>query len=224
MKTIKLITSAVILCAACICTARAQTPAAPTSARPSLEGKVAVIDSSAFADEQTGIRRIVEALRRIEGEFTPRSKELEQMRARYDQLVKEINDTKGAPADQATLQRKADEAEQLKRDIERKSEDAKAAYEKRVGEVMKPLQDEVFKSLDAYAKENGIAIIIDASQVPLLYGSQSVDITQHFIGIYNQRNPATAGAATAPTSSAPAATRPAATRPATTGTATPRRP
>jgi Skp family chaperone for outer membrane proteins len=223
MKTIKLITSAVILCAACVCTAHAQTSAAPSSARPSLEGKLAVIDTSAFADEQTGIRRIVEALRRIEGEFTPRSKELEQMRARYDQLVKEISDTKTV-ADQTALQRKADEAEQLKRDIERKSEDAKAAYEKRVGEVMKPLQDEVFKSLDAYAKENGIAIIIDASQVPLLYGSQSVDITQHFIGIYNQRNPATAGAATAPASSAPATTRPAATRPAATGTATPRRP
>jgi Skp family chaperone for outer membrane proteins len=223
MKTIRLITSVVVLCAACVCAASAQTPAPPTSIRPSLEGKVAVIDTSAFADEQTGIRRIVEALRRIEGEFTPRSKELEQMRARYDQLINEINNSKGT-LDQATLQRKADEAEQLKRDIERKSEDAKAAYEKRVGDVMKPLQDEVFKSLDAYAKENGIAIIIDASQVPLLYGSQSVDITQHFINIYNQRNPATAGAATAPTSSAPAATRPAATRPATTGTATPRRP
>jgi Skp family chaperone for outer membrane proteins len=221
MKTIRLITSVVVLCAACICTAHAQTPAPPTSARPSLEGKVAVIDTSAFADEQTGIRRIVEALRRIEGEFTPRSKELEQMRARYDQLVKEIN---SATVAQPTLQSKADEAEQLKRDIERKSEDAKAAYEKRVGDVMKPLQDEVFKSLDAYARENGIAIIIDASQVPLLYGSQSVDITQNFINIYNQRNPATAGAATAPTSSAPAATRPAATRPAATGTATPRRP
>jgi Skp family chaperone for outer membrane proteins len=212
MKTIRLITSAVVLCAACVCAARAQTPTAPTSTRPSLEGKVAVINTSAFSDEQAGIRRIVEALHRIETEFTPRGKELEQMRARYDQLVKELNDTKGAPADQATLQRKADEAEQLKRDIERKSEDAKTAYEKRVGDVMKPLQDEVFKSLDAYARENGIAIIIDASQVPLLYGSQSVDITQNFINIYNQRNPATAAAA------------PAAPRPATTGTATPRRP
>lgn len=216
MKTIKLITSAVILCTVGVCVARAQTPAAPTSARPSLEGKVAVIDTSAFADEQTGIRRIVEALRRIEAEFTPRSKELEQMRARYDQLVNDINNTKGAPVDQATLQRKADEAEQLKRDIQRKSEDAKAAYEKRVGDVMKPLQDEVFKSLDAYARENGIAIIIDASQVPLLYGSQSVDITQNFINIYNQRNPATAA------TGAPASTAPAATRPAATGT--PRRP
>ncbi|MDT7543289.1 MAG: outer membrane protein [Acidobacteriota bacterium] len=217
MKHIRSVAAAALICAALVSAAHAQQPPA-SAAKPSLEGKVAVIDTSAFADEQTGIRRIVEALRRIEGEFTPRSNELQQMRARYDQLVKEINDTKTV-ADQPALQRKADEAEQLKRDIERKSEDAKAAYEKRLHEVVGPVQDEVFKSLDAYAKEYGISIIIDASQVPLIYGAQSVDITQHFINIYNQRNPAAAGAATTP-----AAPRPAATRPATTGTPSPRRP
>jgi Skp family chaperone for outer membrane proteins len=211
MKHIRSAAAVALICAACAFAARAQQPPAAAPAKPTLEGKVAVIDTSAFADEQTGIRRIVEALRRLETEFTPRSDELKQVRARYDQLVKEINDTKTV-ADQTALQRKADEAEQLKRDIDRKSEDAKAAYERRLREVVGPVQDEVFKSLDAYAKENGIALIFDVSQVPLLYGAQSVDITRHFITIYNQRNPSTA------------ATTPAATRPAATNPASPRRP
>jgi Skp family chaperone for outer membrane proteins len=185
--------AALLLCAACISAARAQQPAAPA---PSLQGKVALIDTSAFADEKAGIRRIVEAVTRVNNEFQPRSTELQQMRARYDQLVKEINATPAA-ADQQAVARKADDADTLKRDIDRKSEDAKSAYEKRLREVLSPLQEEVFKALDAYAKENGIAIIIDASQVPVLYGDRAIDITGNFISIYNQRNPAGAATTTA---------------------------
>jgi Skp family chaperone for outer membrane proteins len=193
---------ALLLCAALGSAARAQQPAAPS--KPSLEGKVALIDTSAFADEKAGIRRIVEAVTRVNNEFQPRSTELQGLRARYDQLVKDINDPK-QQADQQALARKADEADGLKRDIDRKSEDAKNGYEKRLREALSPLQEDVFKALDAYAKENGIAIIIDASQVPVLYGDRAIDITGNFISIYNQRNPATGAAAT--TAGAPAGAR-----------------
>lgn len=220
MRHIRNLAFAALICAACAFVARAQQPAAPVAAPPSLNGKVAVIDTSAFADEQTGIRRVIAALRQIDSEFKPKSDELTQMRARYDGMVKQINAGTG---DAATLQRTADDAEQLKRDIDRRSEDAKTAYQKRVNDLVGPLQEEVFKALDAYAKENGIALIIDASQVPLIVPDPSrVDITQNFINIYNQRNPAAAGAP-APSTGAPAAQRPA-TRPTTTATPAPRRP
>lgn len=202
--------------------ARAQQPAAQRS----FEGKTAIIDTSAFADEKAGIRRIVEALRRVESEFKPQSDTIQQMRARYDGLVKQINAGSG---DQAALQRAADEADQLKRDIDRRSEDAKAAYDKRVQEMIGPLQDDVFRALDAYAKQYGIALIIDASQVPIMVTAQSVDITDHFISFYNQRNPAAAGGPTSP-AGGPAAQRPATTpatttpRPGATSTPATRRP
>jgi outer membrane protein len=185
--------AALVLCVALASAARAQQPAAPS--QPNLNGKVALIDTSAFADEKSGIRRIVEAVTRVNNEFQPRSTELQGLRARYDQLVKEINDVKTV-SDQQALARKADDADALKKDIDRKSEDAKAAYEKRLRDVLGPLQDDVFKALDAYAKENGISLIIDASQVPVLYGDRAIDITGNFISIYNQRNPATGAAAT----------------------------
>ncbi|MDT7603315.1 MAG: outer membrane protein [Acidobacteriota bacterium] len=204
MRFIRSSVAAIILCATLAAVARAQQPQAPAPTKPSLEGKVAIIDTSAFADEKAGIRRIIEAVTRVNNEFQPRSTELQQLRARYDQLVKEINATP-TTTDQQAVARKADDADSLKRDIERKSEDAKTAYEKRLREALAPLQDDVFKALDAYAKENGISVIIDASQVPVLYGDRSIDITAHFIGIYNQRNPATGAAAT--TAGAPAGTR-----------------
>jgi Skp family chaperone for outer membrane proteins len=199
MRFTRPVIAAIILCAALASVARAQQPTAPV--KPSLEGKVALIDTSAFADEKAGIRRIVEAVTRVNNEFQPRSTELQGLRTRYDQLVKEINDTKSV-ADQQALARKADDADTLKKDIERKSEDAKSAYEKRLRDALAPLQEDVFKALDTYAKENGISVIIDASQVPVLYGDRSIDITANFIGIYNQRNPATGAAAT--TAGAPA--------------------
>jgi Skp family chaperone for outer membrane proteins len=217
MKHIRTAFAAALLFAACSSAASAQQPAPPASA-PSLTGKIAVIDTSAFADERSGIRRIVQALRQVESEFKPQSDALQQMRARYDGLVKQINAGTG---DQAALQRAADEAEQLKRDIDRRSEDAKAAYDKRVSALVGPIQQDVGAALDAYAKQYGIALIIDASQVPVIVTGQSVDITDHFISVYNQRNPA-AGGAGAPAAGAPAA--PAATRPAATATPATRRP
>jgi Skp family chaperone for outer membrane proteins len=216
MRHIRIVAFVALICATTLTAARAQQPAA-TSGPPSLAGKVAVIDTSAFADEQNGIRRVIEVLRRIDAEFKPRSDELQQMRARYDGLVKQINAGTG---DAAALRRAADDADQLKRDIDRRSEDAKTAYQKRVSEQVGPVQDDVFKALDAYAKENGIAIIIDASQVPIIFADgPKVDITQNFINIYNQRNPAVAGAPS--TTGSPAAQRPIVTTPTTRPTATP---
>jgi Skp family chaperone for outer membrane proteins len=203
MRFTRHVAAALVLCAALGSAARAQQPAAPAPAKPSLEGKIALIDTSAFADEKAGIRRIIEAVTRVNNEFQPRSTELQGLRARYDQLVKEINATP-ATADQQAVARKADDADALKRDIDRKSEDAKSAYEKKLREALAPLQEDVFKALDAYAKANGIAIIIDASQVPVLYGDRAIDITGNFISVYNQRNPASPAATTA---GAPAGTR-----------------
>lgn len=214
MKPSRTLFALALLFAACSLSTRAQQPPAPAqNTRPSLEGKVAVIDTSAFMDDKAGIRRVVAAMSQIEAEFKPQSDELQRMRAHYDDLVKQINAGTGDPA---TLRRASDEADQLKVTIDRKADDAKAAYQKRVSALMGPIQEDVSRALDAYAKQYGIALIIDISQVPLIVpDGAKVDITDHFISIYNQGHPATA-AAPAPTATAPAGTRPApSTTPAT---------
>ena len=47
---------------------------------------------------------------------------------------------------------------------------------------------------NAYAKAHGITLIIDGSQVPILYAAESMDVTKAFITEYNLKNPATAQA------------------------------
>ncbi|HEY0082186.1 MAG TPA: OmpH family outer membrane protein, partial [Pyrinomonadaceae bacterium] len=99
-----------------------------------------------------------------------------------------------AVADPKTIATKTDQADTLKRDIERRAQDAQIAIKKRMDETLGPLQEDVYNSLQAFAQSRGISIIIDASRVPLIYAADSVDITKDFIAEYNRTKPATASA------------------------------
>jgi Skp family chaperone for outer membrane proteins len=86
----------------------------------------------------------------------------------------------------------------LKKDTQRKAEDAQAAYNRRRQELFMPLQEEIGKALEVFAKARGINVIIDGAQVPLLYAADSIDITRAFIADFNSKNPATAATSITP--------------------------
>ena len=111
-----------------------------------------------------------------------------------DELGKLQNAPAGTPIDQRTVQAKADQLDQLKKEIQRKGEDAQTAYNRRRNEIFAPLQQEVGNALEAFAKARNINVIIDGTQVPLLYAADSIDITAAFIADFNAKNPATAAA------------------------------
>ena len=174
------------------------TPAAPpASAAVALPvSKMAVIYTDMFLDPKTGIAKFSSVLTRLNKEFEGVKTELTGMQTRGAQLEDEIGKLQNAPAgtpiDQRSLQTKIDQLEQLKKDIQRKGEDAQANYTRRRTELFTPLQDEVGKALEAFAKARGINVIIDAAQVPLLYAAENIDITRAFIIEFNTKNPVTA--------------------------------
>jgi len=45
---------------------------------------------------------------------------------------------------------------------------------------------------EAFAKARGITVIVDGSQVPVVYAADSIDVTKAFIADFNSKNPATA--------------------------------
>lgn len=205
MKIFRNVTAAVLMTAAAALAANAQ-PARPAASAPAPaaaapqsgplgDAKIALIDTGAFADEKQGIARMIVAVKRIETQFDPLRKELQGLRTRYDTLIKQINDTRSVER-QDVLAKKAEDAEALKKEIERKSEDAQANYQKALRDALQPVQQDILKALEVYAKGRGITVIIDAAQVPILYATPNMDITAAFITEYNQRNPATAAAAT----------------------------
>ena len=214
MKSLRYITASVALAVVTTISASAQAapgrqqpaatprPAGPAASTapatpPSLTGKIAIIDSGYFTDEKEGIARVVNAMKGIAAQFQPQQNELEQMKARYDALVADIQKT-SAVADPKSIAAKTDQADQLKRDMERKAQDAQAAVERRQREVMTPLQEDVFNALQAYAQARGIAVVIDMNRVPVLVVADSVNITRDFITEYNRTHPATTAAAGRP--------------------------
>jgi outer membrane protein len=186
-------------------------PARPTTPAPTAPAdntvalpvsKMAVIYTDAFLDQKTGIAKFSIVITKLNDEFKRTKDELTQMAARAQTLEDEINKLRaapeGSPIDQKSLQAKIDQLDQLKKDVQRKSEDAQAAYNKRRQDLFMPLQDELGKALEAFAKARGINVIIDAAQVPLLYASESIDITRAFIIDFNTKNPVTAATTTPP--------------------------
>jgi outer membrane protein len=176
-------------------------PAASATAPVQLPmSKMAVIYTDLFLDQKTGILKFNSVVTKLNGEFQKTKDELTQMQTRATTLETEINKLReapaGAPVDQRSLQAKIDQLDQLKKDIQRKGEDAQANYNRRRQELFTPLQDEIGKALEAFAKARGINVIIDAAQVPLLYAADSIDITRAFIAEFNSKNPVTAATTT----------------------------
>jgi Skp family chaperone for outer membrane proteins len=169
-------------------------PQAPATNIP--VSKVAVIFSEAFQDSKAGIARFTVLLTKLNSEFQKTQDELNQTAQRISQLNEDVNKTRTV-ADPKVTQQKIDQLDQLKKDYQRKGEDAQAAYQRRRGEILGPLQEDVGKALSAYARSHAITIIIDGSQVQgIVYASDLIDITRAFISDFNIKNPATASVTT----------------------------
>lgn len=173
--------------------APAQAPAQGAVAVP--ESKIALIYSDAFLDSKTGIARFNTLVTTLNREFQPRQTELQGLQQRIQTLTDDIQKT-AAVADPKTVQTKQDQLDQMKKDFQRKGEDAQVAYDRRRKEIFTPLQDDIGKALEVYAKGHNINVIIDGSQVPLVYAADALDITRAFINDFNSKNPATAAVTT----------------------------
>ena len=161
------------------------------------ESKIALIYSDAFLDAKTGIARFGVVVTNLNREFQPRQTELQGLQQKIQALTDDVTKT-AAVADPRTLQTKQDQLDAMKKDFQRKGEDAQSSYDRRRKEMFTPLQDDIGKALEVYAKGHNINVIIDGSQVPLVYAADTLDITRAFINDFNSKNPATA-AVTTPT-------------------------
>jgi Skp family chaperone for outer membrane proteins len=178
-----------------------QRPAAPAAAPATQaavavpDSKIAMIYSDAFMDPKTGIAKFNSLLSTLNREFQPRQTELQGLQTRINTLTKEINDTQNV-ADPNAIRIKRDQLEQLNTEFKRKAEDAEGAYNKRRADIFQPLQQDIGKALETFAKARGITVVVDGSQVPVVYAAESIDITRAFINEFNSKNPATASVTT----------------------------
>ena len=196
MKIARLFAAVAVLTVAAFCVSAQQKPAGPAAAAPQStvavpDSKMAMIYSDAFLDPKNGIARFNTLLNTLNREFEPRRTELQGLQTRINTLAKEIDDTQNVAAPDS-LRQKRDQLTQLNTEFKRKGEDAEAAYTKRRQEIFTPLQQDIGKALEVFAKARGITVIVDGSQVPVVYAADNIDITRAFIAEFNSKNPATA--------------------------------
>ncbi len=178
----KLATTVFALVAALIFTT-SLTAQAPAQTAPA---KMGIVNSDMFSAANGGITRLINALKTLETEFKPRRDEITQMVNRLNSLQQVPPNT---PAAQLATRR--DQAETLGVEIQRKQEDARAAYTKRLAALTDPIRQSVFNALEAYAKQRGIDVLLDLSKFPdgVLLINPNSDLTPGFIRDFNSKNP-----------------------------------
>ena len=200
MKIFRATAAIAFFAAICVGSVRAQqprpTPPAPTTASALAvnvpDTKIALVNSDEFNDPKTGIVRLVNAMNKVDKEFEATRTQLQTLN---QQIEKATADLAKVQAMQTALvnQQQQEKIDQMKKDLQRKGEDAQAAYQKRLGEVLGPVYEDIGKALDVYAKAHGITLVLDVTKVQgIVSASDSLDITKAFITEFNSKNPATA--------------------------------
>jgi len=178
--------------------------ATPAPAAGHIPMKIGVIQAqTALVNTKDGQHAISEMNARLD----PSKKNIEKMANDIRELQDKLQRGGNALADaaRADMQRTID----LKtKSYNRAMEDAQAEAQAEQQKVLDELSQKMISVIDKYAQANGYAVIIDVSnpQTPVLYASNTVEITKDIVELYDKTYP-NAGAAT------PAATKPAAAAP-----------
>lgn len=160
----------------------AQAPAA----QQTVPAKVGVINSAKFSDPNGGITRLTKAFLALETEFKPRRDEIAGLVTRFNTLQQVP-----AGTTPAQLAGRREQAETLQIEIQRKQEDARAAYSRRTAVVTNPIRLRIYEALEVFAKQKSIDVLLDISKFPegVLLANQNADLTPAFIRDFNSKNP-----------------------------------
>jgi Skp family chaperone for outer membrane proteins len=164
------------------------TSPAPLVSPVAAPANVAVIDTSAFSDDKTGITRVINALKGVDTKYAAIRTEIQGLQQRLDTLKQNLEKNQATQAANVT-QQQVEEGQRLEVQIKRKAEDAQAGYQRDQSAALEPLQTDIYNSLNAYAKTKGFNLVIDASRVPVLFVDPTLDVTKDFIAEYNKTHP-----------------------------------
>ncbi len=234
MNTRPLLISALLLLAASPGMAQTPTPPAGQSTAPATGAqtavevpkmKIGVINIAAFREYIGEMRQRYE---KLQAEFGPISNELNAMQSKIA-AQQQVLQEKGPSMTPVQARKLSDDIEELKRQFQRKSEDAQAQARKREEEETGPIFDKINQFMILYAQKHGLTMVLEASGIgqALIYAAPEANITEDFINEYNKAYPVPATAASsapAPGAAKPAGTNPAKPTPGPTKPATVRKP
>jgi outer membrane protein len=195
----------------------AQTPSAPAAtaatAAPAGPAKIAIIAfQPAVAQTNEGQR----AFSDLQKKYQPKQTQLKTLSDEVDKLTKDLQ-AQGDKLSDAERAARAKTIDDKKKQLERSAEDAQNDFQNEMNELYGSLAQKVYDVLNDYSKQHGYTLVLDIAQQqnPVLFATDSIDITKQVIAAYNTKSgvPAPATPAANLPSTVPSAPRPAGTKP-----------
>lgn len=160
------------------------------------------------------------AAKSLDEKSAPKRQALEKKQAEVTALQESLRKQSNTASEEvkAKLMREID---QKTKAFNRDMEDAQAELDQEQQRILQELSGKMMAVIDKYARDNGYAVVLDVSQQnsPVLYFSNTIDVTQEIIKMYDQNNAVsggvtTSGGAASPPKPTPAAPSPADAKPA----------
>jgi outer membrane protein len=193
-------------------TAAAQTPSAPdasAAAAPAGPAKIAVVAFQvAVAQTNEGQRSFADLQRK----YQPKQNQLKGLNDEIDNLTKQLQ-ASGDKLSEPERAARAKTIDDKKKQLERSAEDAQNDMQNEMQELYSSLASKVYDVLNDYSKAHGYTLVLDVAQQqsPVLYATESTNITKAIIDAYNVKSGVPAP--TAPPAGTPAAPVPSAPKP-----------
>jgi outer membrane protein len=204
------LTFAVSLASGIALNAAAQAPAATTPApatattasAPAGPAKIAVVAFQvAVAQTNEGQRNFAD----LQKKFDPKRQQLKTLSDEVDSLTKQLQ-AQGDKLSEAERANRAKTIDEKKKQLQREAEDAQNDMQQEMQELYNGLASKVYDVLSSYAQQHGYTLVLDVAQqqTPVLYATESTNITKAVIDAYNTKSGVPAPA-TPPAGAAPAA-------------------
>jgi len=194
-----------------VLSAAAQTTTAPAAA-PAGPAKIAVIAFQvAVGQTNEGQRNFAD----LQKKYAPREDQLKNLNDDIETLTKQLQ-TQGDKLSEVERASRAKAIDDKKKKLDRDAEDARNDFQQEMQDMYNGLASKVYDVLEAYAQQQGYTIVLDVAQqqTPVLYATESTNITKAVIDAYNLKSgvpappaqPAAAAPKPAPQSAKPPAT------------------
>ncbi len=125
---------------------------------------------------------------------------MEQKQSELQQMEQQFRTGANTMSDEAKLKLTRD-IDQRRKQLQREMDDGQAELEQEQGRVLQDLGQKMMSVIDHYAAEHGFVLILDVSspQTPVLYASNTIDITREIVELYDKAQSGGAAPAAAPT-------------------------
>lgn len=181
----RLLALTLTLASGLVLSAAAQTTPAPAAA-PAGPAKIAVIAFQvAVVQTNEGQRNFAD----LQKKYEPKRQQLKTLNDEVDSLTKQLQ-AQGDKLSDAERVSRAKAIDDKKKQLERQAEDAQNDFQSETQEIYNGLASKVYDVLASYAQQQGYTLVLDVAQQqnPVLYASESTNITRQIIEAYNLKS------------------------------------